>query len=289
MTSAILYKQASLLAFDKIFYIAPNVRLEPLETATTDRHLAEFHQIDVEVARAPAARTRWRWPRAWSARSWSTGARRCPAELDAARPGPRRRCASLLPEPFDRAHPPRGHRRTASPSATPQNRGRRDRLAGRGAAVRSAPTRPFFVTDYPKGSRGFYDRETPDRPGVLRNFDLIAARGLRRAVQRQRAGVRLRAARHADAGDRREPGQVRLVPRPGPRAASRPAPASASAWSGFTRYVAGLRRRLAGQRLPEAARGGLAVTAALRAGGFPERPGTATGPGAARPAAFPAR
>src|SRR5215813_2557772 len=52
MTSAILYKQASLLAFDKIFYIAPNVRLEPLETSSTARHLAEFHQIDVEVAHA---------------------------------------------------------------------------------------------------------------------------------------------------------------------------------------------------------------------------------------------
>jgi asparaginyl-tRNA synthetase len=51
MTSAILYKQASLLTFDKIFYIAPNVRLEPLETANTDRHLAEFHQIDVEIGR----------------------------------------------------------------------------------------------------------------------------------------------------------------------------------------------------------------------------------------------
>src|SRR5690349_3745567 len=50
MTSAILYKQASLLAFDKIFYVAPNVRLEPLETCSTSRHLAEFHQIDVEAA-----------------------------------------------------------------------------------------------------------------------------------------------------------------------------------------------------------------------------------------------
>src|SRR5215813_10685249 len=52
MTSAILYKQASLTAFDKIFYIAPNVRLEPLEPAMTSRHLAEFHQIDVEMAGA---------------------------------------------------------------------------------------------------------------------------------------------------------------------------------------------------------------------------------------------
>ena len=52
MTSAILYKQASLLAFDKIFYIAPNIRLEPLETSSTHRHLTEFHQIDVEMAGA---------------------------------------------------------------------------------------------------------------------------------------------------------------------------------------------------------------------------------------------
>src|SRR5580698_2956825 len=52
MSSAILYKQAGLLAFDKTFYIAPNIRLEPLETASSSRHLAEFHQIDVEVAQA---------------------------------------------------------------------------------------------------------------------------------------------------------------------------------------------------------------------------------------------
>src|SRR6202046_4648333 len=52
MTSAILYKQASLTAFEKIFCIAPNVRLEALETAQTSRHLAEFHQIDVEMAGA---------------------------------------------------------------------------------------------------------------------------------------------------------------------------------------------------------------------------------------------
>src|SRR5437773_1786773 len=52
MTSAILYKQASLTAFDKIFYLAPNVRLQPLETCNTSRHLAEFHQVDVEMAGA---------------------------------------------------------------------------------------------------------------------------------------------------------------------------------------------------------------------------------------------
>jgi asparaginyl-tRNA synthetase len=38
-------------------------------------------------------------------------------------------------------------------------------------------SRPFFITDYPKGSRGFYDRESREEVGVLRNFDLIAPEG----------------------------------------------------------------------------------------------------------------
>jgi asparaginyl-tRNA synthetase len=37
--------------------------------------------------------------------------------------------------------------------------------------------RPFFIVDYPKGSRGFTDGESPTEPGVLRNFDLIAPDG----------------------------------------------------------------------------------------------------------------
>jgi asparaginyl-tRNA synthetase len=72
--------------------------------------------------------------------------------------------------------------------------------------------KPFFITDYPKGSRGFYDRESHERPGFLRNFDLIAPEGYGELCSRQRAGERLRHHRRADAGDRRESGQVRLVP-----------------------------------------------------------------------------
>ena len=33
---------------------------------------------------------------------------------------------------------------------------------------------PFFIVDYPKGSRGFYDKEDPARPSTLMSFDLIA-------------------------------------------------------------------------------------------------------------------
>src|SRR5205085_2182588 len=45
------------------------------------------------------------------------------------------------------------------------------------ALLSSKSGRPFFITDYPKGSRGFYDRESRTEPGVLRNFDLIAPEG----------------------------------------------------------------------------------------------------------------
>src|SRR3970282_2304125 len=52
MSSAILYKQMMAAYLGKIYFFSPNVRLEPLETATTGRHLAEFVQVDIEEAGA---------------------------------------------------------------------------------------------------------------------------------------------------------------------------------------------------------------------------------------------
>lgn len=173
MTSAILYKQAALLAFDKIFYIAPNVRLEPLTTASTDRHLAEFHQIDVEAAGASRE----------DVMSLLEGlvrhaAGRVVAELPDALAGLGRDPAALtdaLEQPFEQLTHAKavavlhglGHGQ--SPDAEID-------WAGEALLSREAAS-PFFVTDYPKGSRGFYDRESAAVPGLLRNFDLIAPEG----------------------------------------------------------------------------------------------------------------
>jgi asparaginyl-tRNA synthetase len=173
MTSAILYKQAALTSFDKIFFIAPNIRLEPLETASTSRHLAEFHQVDIEMADA--------------SREDATGlaedlvrhvvravVQDLPHELEAVGRDTSG-LTELLTEPFDhRTHADavadlRGMGHEQSPDAE---------IDWAGEAMLSAKaSRPFFVTDYPKGSRGFYDRESHDQPGMLRNFDLIAAEG----------------------------------------------------------------------------------------------------------------
>ncbi len=48
--SMIMHKQLAITAFDKIFAFSPNVRLEPLETVKTLRHLVEFTQLDLEAA-----------------------------------------------------------------------------------------------------------------------------------------------------------------------------------------------------------------------------------------------
>ena len=50
MSSAILYKQMMAASLGRVYFFSPNVRLEPLETATTRRHLVEFVQVDVEEA-----------------------------------------------------------------------------------------------------------------------------------------------------------------------------------------------------------------------------------------------
>lgn len=173
MTSAILYKQASLLTFDKIFYIAPNVRLEPLETSSTNRHLAEFHQIDVEIAGASRddAMAVLEALVKDIVREVATVRR---TELDVLSRDPDA-FRELLDQPFGRVPHTEavseligvGHQQ--SPAAEIDWVG--EELLSRKAS------KPFFVTDYPKGSRGFYDREDPANPGVLANFDLIAPEG----------------------------------------------------------------------------------------------------------------
>jgi asparaginyl-tRNA synthetase len=173
MTSVILYKQASLLAFDKVFFIAPNIRLEPLETATTGRHLAEFTQIDVEVAdarredvldllqgllrhivahtlRAREADLAFlgRDLSAFEATQASDFSRMTHAEA-----------VSLLRE--------LSHGQSTDAE-----------IDWYGEKIISEQTdRPFYIVDYPKGSRGFTDGESSTEPGVLRNFDLIAHDG----------------------------------------------------------------------------------------------------------------
>lgn len=173
MTSAILYKQASLRGFDRLFYIAPNVRVEPVETAGTGRHLVEFHQIDVELAgatREDAMEVAQGLLKHVVTHVWET----VPAVLTGLGRD-RMVFADLLDGPFDR----RSHGevvRSLVDFGHPQSPDAEIDWEGEELLSHKAE-RPFFVTGYPKGSRGFYDREDREEPGTLRNFDLIAHGG----------------------------------------------------------------------------------------------------------------
>ncbi|ONI88798.1 asparagine ligase [Saccharothrix sp. ALI-22-I] len=173
MTSGILYKQAALLGFDRIVNVAPNVRLEPLETASTRRHLAEFHQLDVEIAHASRDEVMD------LAEGLLKHVVRAVVDDRAAELELLSRDVAALKEVvnggFDR-------RRHADVVAQVRAGGYEQSPDAEidwhaEASVSEQAVRPFFITDYPKGSRGFYDRESETEPGVLRNFDLIVPEG----------------------------------------------------------------------------------------------------------------
>lgn len=173
MTSAILYKQASLRGFPKLFYIAPNVRAEPPETASTGRHLFEFHQIDVEIAGASREEA-MRVAEGLLTHLVGHVVERVPELLRGLG-----RDAVFFKELLRGGFEHRTHTdavRTLRDMGHGQDAGSEIDWEGETLLSHKAD-RPFFVTDYPKGSRGFYDREDPDRPGVLRNFDLLAHGG----------------------------------------------------------------------------------------------------------------
>lgn len=169
MSSAILYKQMMAASLGRVYFFAPNVRLEPLETVSTGRHLVEFVQVDIEEAGA--------------------------TYQDAMR-----RAEELVAYVCDYA---RGHLgdelsasgRTLNGAGRPFQRITYDRalqlLAEHGREIpygveipwdheeflSAQFTEPFFIYDYPRGSRGFYDREHPEKPGMLRDFDLLYPEG----------------------------------------------------------------------------------------------------------------
>lgn len=174
MSSAILYKQMMAASLGKIYFFAPNIRLEPLETASTGRHLVEFVQVDVEEAGATC----------------EDAMSRAEDLLDHVTEFARRRLGADLAS----------FGRTLNGGARPFRRLTYDEalkiLADHGREVRYGVEipweheeflsrqfhEPFLVYDYPQGSRGFYDREHPDRPGILKDFDLLYPEGFGEAV-----------------------------------------------------------------------------------------------------------
>ncbi len=174
MSSAILYKQMMAAALGKVYFFSPNVRLEPLETVATRRHLVEFVQVDIEEAGAGYLDA---MGRAEELVSYVHGRikERFAGEL------------SALGRSLNGAHAPFRRFRYEEALKMLADRGRpippNVELPWEHEEFLSSLFRePFFIYDYPRESRGFYDREDPDRPGILRDFDLLYPEGYGDAV-----------------------------------------------------------------------------------------------------------
>ncbi|MEM2871444.1 MAG: asparagine synthetase A [Candidatus Caldarchaeum sp.] len=174
MSSAILYKQMLATAFNKIYFFSPNIRLEPLESATTGRHLVEFVQIDIEEADADY-RAAMTTAENLLTHTVNTVAEKAKPYLDElGRKLPRFSPPFKKIQHAEAVEILKSHGEKVNPSAEipwPQEE-KLSRIIGE----------PFFIVDYPRGARGFYDKEDPSRPGILKDFDLMYPEGFGEAA-----------------------------------------------------------------------------------------------------------
>ncbi|MEM1836912.1 MAG: asparagine synthetase A [Pyrobaculum sp.] len=175
MSSAILYKQYIAHSLGKIYIISPNVRIEPRESLYSGRHLAEFVQLDVEIYGAD-------YHEAMKiAEGLVTHAVRYVKDV----------YGKKIEEVFDRTLPdfsPPFKKYTHKEVVKIVNsygcrNDERSELTWECEKLFSGlHKQPVFIYDYPRGSRGFYDREDPERPGILRDFDMLYPEGFGEAI-----------------------------------------------------------------------------------------------------------
>ncbi|MFX1576885.1 MAG: asparagine synthetase A [Promethearchaeota archaeon] len=169
MTSMILYKQMTMASFPRVYAFSPNIRLEPSVSRKTGRHLAEFYQLDLEVAHGTCD-TMMTLGDTLLFEVIHTVKHECAEQLTALR--------RTLPLP------PRQLPRITYGEAL-------EILLTEGFDLDSAKElpweaevylstyfdTPFWVTEYPATSRGFYYLRDVDHPKLVRSMDLILPEG----------------------------------------------------------------------------------------------------------------
>jgi len=159
--SMIFHKQAAVRACERIFSFSPNIRLEPSESGRTGRHLFEFVQLDLEVRGATREEV------------MSLGERLFTYVMERVRSDCCRELSRLGRE-LPSFQPP-------FPRITYQEAQARYGEGFEEALSRAAET-PVWVIDFPIEVREFYDREDPQRPGILLDMDLVYPEGYGEAL-----------------------------------------------------------------------------------------------------------
>lgn len=174
MSSMILYKQMAVRSLKRVFALSPNIRLEPVESVATGRHLAEFRQVDVEQAKATyhdvmhlterllhhtCQRITERFERELRQLNRTLRVPTIPFK------------ALTYQEALELLHSEGFNVEYGKEIPWKEEK-----------AISTMFEDPFFIVDYPVTARGFYDREDPDASGILRDFDLIYPEGFGEAV-----------------------------------------------------------------------------------------------------------
>ncbi|OGD21556.1 MAG: asparagine synthetase [Candidatus Aminicenantes bacterium RBG_16_63_16] len=159
--SMIFHKQISLLSFPRIFSISPNVRIESAERRTTGKHLIEFVQLDLEM-RGASREDAMSLGEDLLTHVIRTVKAECATALAYFQ-----RDLSIPKPPFERISYEQAVK-TYGPDYE-------DALSANARG-------PAWLLDLPIEHREFYDREAPERPGVLIDMDLIYPEGFGEAL-----------------------------------------------------------------------------------------------------------
>lgn len=159
MSSMILYKQMALNVFDKIFSVSPNVRLEDPERIKTGRHLAEFYQLDLEAAQK-TYEDMMDMGDELVCHCLHQVTQKCSHELAVLG-----RDVPCFTPPFERVSHTVLAEKISITGEVPWEKEK---------ALSEKSEEPFWIVDYPVGSRGFYYLEDD---GILRSMDLILPEG----------------------------------------------------------------------------------------------------------------
>ena len=159
--SMIFHKQLALRSLDKIFTYSPNIRLEPLKSMDTGRHLFEFTQLDLEVKDA----------------SREDMMKLCEELMVSVIKSIKKNCKNEL----------KILRRKIKIPKTPFKQIRYEnayRTYGKNLEVMISKTHtePVWITDIPLKNREFYDKENPEKPNFLLDMDLIYPEGYGEAL-----------------------------------------------------------------------------------------------------------
>ncbi|HYO55767.1 amino acid--tRNA ligase-related protein, partial [Archangium sp.] len=142
----------------RIFIMAPNIRLELASKKSSENHLLEFSQFDLEIKNGTMDDV-MSFIEGLYVHLFGVLGTECAAEL--------RALGRTLP-------------RLVTPFPRYSNIGLRPEEVDSFADKLSRESRlPCFITSH---KREFYDREDPDRPGTYRNFDLVHPEGYGEAL-----------------------------------------------------------------------------------------------------------